>query len=148
MEFFIFLMAEVGLGRFSRNYPVGKKTLNREEFVILLKNSFSFLKLGQFKNSILFKIFAKIDKNQDGFITYDEYLDWVKRFLAVLNYYGDEFWVEEDDEDVNKEDAYDALPEAPKSKHCVKFIFSDYAFARQVRLRVYELLVKYDEDQN
>jgi len=91
---FIFLMAQIGLGRFSKNYSVGKKTLNRDEFVILLKTTFSFLKLSQFKNSILYKIFNKIDKNQDGWITYDEYLDWVSRFLAVLDYYGDEFWVE------------------------------------------------------
>lgn len=87
-------MAECGLGRFSRNYPAGKKTLKWEEFVILLKNTFAFLRLAQFKNTILFKIFVKIDKNQDGLITFDDYLDWVRRFLAVVNYYGSEFWVE------------------------------------------------------
>jgi len=27
-------------------------------------------------------------------------LDWVKRFLAVLKYFGDEFWVSPDD-DIN-----------------------------------------------
>jgi hypothetical protein len=73
--------------------------------------------LSQFKNTILYKLFLRIDKNQRGYITYDEYLDWVRRFLAVVQYYGDEFWVEEDDYDVNKDDAYDALPEDPKSKH-------------------------------
>jgi hypothetical protein len=45
--------------------------------------------------------------------------------------------VEEDDYDVNKDDAYDALPEDPKSKHWIKFTFSDYTFAKQVRLKVY-----------
>jgi len=57
--------------------------------------------------------------------------------LAVFQYYGSEFWVEEDDYDINKDDAYDALPEDPKSKNWIKFTFSDCAFAKQVRLRVY-----------
>lgn len=68
---FIFLIAELGLSRFSTNNSSSKKTLNRDEFVILLKNTFSFIKLGAFKNSILWKIFAKIDKNNDGLISYD-----------------------------------------------------------------------------
>ena len=60
---------------------------------MVLVNSFTFAKLSKFKKSILYKIFDKIDKNHDGLITFDEYLDWVKRFLAVLKYFGDEFYV-------------------------------------------------------
>jgi len=145
---FIFLIAELGLSRFSSNNSSSKKTLNRDEFVILLKNTFSFIKLGAFKNSILWKIFAKIDKNNDGLISYDEYLDWVKRFLAVLNYYGDEFWVEEDDEDKDNSDPFEKPPMDVKPKNYIQFSFSDYTFAKQVRLRVYELLVEFDFDKN
>ena len=96
-EHFIFVIAELGLSRYCRNNQVGKKTINCEEFILIVINSFEFAKLSKFRASILCKIFAKIDKNCDGLITLDEYLDWVKRFLAVLKYFGDEFWVNEDD---------------------------------------------------
>lgn len=144
---FILLIAELGLSRYSSNNSSAKKTLNKDEFCILLKNSFSFLKLGQFKNSFLYKIFAKIDKNNDGLISYDEYLDWVRRFLAVLNYYGDEFWVEDDDVD-SKEDLFDRPPEPVKSKTIIQFKFSDYEFAIAVRKKVFKILLEYDADQN
>lgn len=85
-EKFIYLIAEVGLSRFATNSHPSKRTLNCSEFIILLKNTFSFLKLDNFKNSILEKIFARIDKNQDGLISYEDYLDWVKRFLASSNF--------------------------------------------------------------
>lgn len=107
------------------------------------------MRLDTFKVSILYKIFAKIDKNQDGLITYDEYLDWVKRFLCVWQYFGDEFYVEEDDEDLDPSDPYEKPPEPVKPKTSgVQFVFSDYTFAKQVRARVYELLVPYDADKN
>ena len=93
----IYLIAELGLSRYSRNNSICKKTLNRDEFVIVLRNTFKFAKLDKFKVSILYKIFAKIDKNIDGLISFEEYLNWVKRFLAVLKYFGDEFYVLEDD---------------------------------------------------
>ncbi len=39
--------------------------------VIVIRNSFAFSKLDKFKTAILYKIFAKIDKNNDGLITFD-----------------------------------------------------------------------------
>jgi|688.fasta_scaffold275624_1 Ca2+-binding EF-hand superfamily protein len=42
------------------------------------------MNLGRFKDSILYKIFERIDKNNDGWITYKEYMDWAKRFLAMV----------------------------------------------------------------
>ena len=146
---FIYLVAELGLSRFAKNRPSSKKTITRDEFVLLLRNSFSFLRLDTFKVSILYKIFAKIDKNNDGLISYDEYLDWVKRFLCVWAYFGDEFYVEEDDYDLDDSDPYEKPPEPVKPKTTgVQFSFSDFSFAQRVRERVYELLVKYDADQN
>lgn len=85
---FIYLISELGISRYAKNNPIGKKNLNKDEFVKVLKNTFSFLKLDSFKNSILYSIFGKIDKDQDGLISFDQYLDWVKRFLAVLHYFG------------------------------------------------------------
>ena len=149
-EHFIFLIAELGLSRYARNNKLGKKMINCDEFIVILRNSFEFAKLAKFRTSILCKIFAKIDKNNDGLISFDEYLDWVKRFLAVLKYYGDEFWVPEDDADDN-DDGFDkdvAPPPAPIDRNKVQFVFSDYSFARKVRQRVLECLIPYDVDKN
>jgi len=135
----------MGLARYSRNNPISKKTLNRDEFILVLKNSYIFAKLDKFKQVILYKIFAKIDKNNDGLITFEEYLDWVKRFLAVVRYFGDEFYVSEDDYELDNSDPVEA---EPVPMYHVKFVFSDYTFSKQVRARVYELLVPYDADRN
>jgi hypothetical protein len=86
---FIYLIGELGLSKFAINRQSSKRNLNKDEFARLLKNSYSFLNLNNFKDSILHKIFAKIDKNHDGLISYDDYLDWVKRFLAAEKYTGD-----------------------------------------------------------
>ena len=135
-ENFILLIAELGLSRYSSNNP-GKKGLNRDEFILLLINTFGFARLQKFRKSILYKIFSKIDKNQDGLITFEEYLDWVRRFLAVLKYFGDEFYVEEDDWDLDSSDPFEKdhtpIPPAPKPSQKIVFVFSSYLFAKQVR---------------
>lgn len=86
---FIYLIGQLGLSKFAINRQSSRRSLNKDEFVRLLRSSYSFLNLDTFKTSILHKIFAKIDKNNDGLISYDEYLDWVRRFLSVDKYYGD-----------------------------------------------------------
>ena len=120
--------------------------MNRDEFILILKNSYIFAKLDKYKQAILYKIFAKIDKNNDGLITFEEYLDWVKRFLAVVRYFGDEFYVAEDDDELDRSDPFEP-DHTPVNNH-TKFVFSDYNFSKQVRARVYELLVPYDFDRN
>ena len=95
--YFIYLVCELGLSQYAKNNPHSNKTLNKEEFVRLLKNTFAFIRLENFKKSILYKIFEKIDTNNDGLISFEEYLLWVKNFLCVLRYFGDQYYVPEDD---------------------------------------------------
>lgn len=66
----------------------------------MFKNTYNFLSIGRIKLSFLYLVFGIIDKNKDGIINYEEYLDWIRRFLSVLKYYGDEFYFREDDIDI------------------------------------------------
>ncbi len=68
---FIYLMAELGLSRYSQNHSLSKKTLNKDEFVILFKNSFKVFDVARIRAEFLWKIFAKIDKNNDGLISFE-----------------------------------------------------------------------------
>lgn len=109
---FIYLVAELGLSRYSRYHNISKKVLNKDEFVILFRNSFKTFEVARIRADFLWKVFGKIDKNNDGLISFDEYLDWVKRFLSVLKYFGDEFWVTPDD-DINSGFDYFLIKEKP-----------------------------------
>ena len=42
---FLYLVAELGLTRFAENHPNSKKTLNKDEFLLLLRNTFKFLSI-------------------------------------------------------------------------------------------------------
>jgi Ca2+-binding EF-hand superfamily protein len=57
--------------------------------VILFKNTYKFLGVSKIKDEFLWLHFAKIDKNHDGLISFEEYLDWIRRFIAVVQYFGD-----------------------------------------------------------
>jgi hypothetical protein len=74
----------------------------------------------------------------------------VKRFLAVENYYGDEFYVPEDDEDNKESSSYDKDPPVvkPPLVNNSSFNFSDYEFARYVRSRVLAALAPFDNNNN
>jgi len=152
---FIYLVAQLGLSRYSRNHNITKKVLDKDEFVILFRNSFKVFEVSRIRPEFLWKVFAKIDKNNDGLITFDEYLDWVKRFLAVLKYFGEEFWVYPDD-DMNSgldnfliKEKPVVEPIKPKEKFSyIKFNFSNYDFAIQVRKRMFECLTPFDKNRD
>lgn len=44
------------------------------------------------------KLFGTVDLNQDGTITYEEYILWVQNYLAVPELYGGAYYIPEDDE--------------------------------------------------
>jgi hypothetical protein len=46
---FIYLVGELGLSRYSRNHSVAKKVLNKDEFVILFRNSFKAFEVARIR---------------------------------------------------------------------------------------------------
>ncbi len=68
---FIYLVAELGLSRYSSNHGVTTKTLNKDQFVVLFKNSFRAFDVSRIRADFLHKVFAKIDKNNDGLISFE-----------------------------------------------------------------------------
>ncbi len=42
---FIYLVGELGLSRFQKNHPSLKRTINKDEFAIILCNTFKFLSI-------------------------------------------------------------------------------------------------------
>jgi Ca2+-binding EF-hand superfamily protein len=79
----------------------------------------------------------------------------VKRFLAVLKYFGDEFWVYPDD-DVNsgldnfliKEKPVVEQVKAKERYSYIKFQFSNYDFAIEVRKRMLQALTPFDKNRD
>lgn len=56
----------------------------------------------------------------------------------MVKYFGDEFYVPEDDDELDRSDPIEAeLPPPDIDRNTLQFVFSDYTFARQVRARVY-----------
>lgn len=111
------------------------------------------MSIGRVKKSLLLKIFAKIDTNHDGLITIAEDLNWVRKYLAASENRGDEYYLEEDDEDIPGGDIFEAesalsvLPSKKASK-LIKFNFSNYDLSDTVRKRVWDELIKFDKNHD
>lgn len=132
--------------------------MNVEEFLVLFRNTFKFVNIDKVKRTILVLIFGLIDKNHDGLISLKEYLDWVKRFLAVDLNRGEEFYLKEDDESIEGGDIFESetplviLPDPQEKKttsyRLKKFTFSNYDLSDLVRKRVWELLIPFDKNKD
>lgn len=58
-----------------------------------MENSFPFADFAALKREAMDKLFGTIDLNKDGTITYEEYMLWVKNYLAVSDLYGDGYYI-------------------------------------------------------
>jgi hypothetical protein len=136
--FFIICLAKLGLSKFARHHPK-KRTLTRDEFILLFKRSFNILGAQRISDKLLSLFFSAIDTNHDGLITYGEYLEWVIKFLAVLHYFGTLRLLE----DTPPDSLGMILPESALVSNAIyvtRFKFSNLDLARRARLRTLQLI--------
>jgi len=156
---FLRYLADLGLSKWSLQHPHGERKLEFADFLTLFRNSFACLQAHRVSERLLRKFFNLIDANHDGWISFAEYLQWVKNFLSVLVYNGVEYYFEEDDEALALGNGW-ILEEIVVSKPPVvipvtstvviqcPFKFSNHDLARRVRAHMYILLEKFDLDKN
>lgn len=153
---FIYLVAELGLSRFQKGHSNSKKSINFEEFYLIFKNTFMFLGVGRIRMQILQLIFIKIDSNNDGLISFEEYLEWIRKYLAVDINSGERYYIKEDDDalkgtgDIFEIEAPLAvLPDKPqRATSKVKFNFTNYDLAKLVRGTVWTMLIPFDANKD
>jgi Ca2+-binding EF-hand superfamily protein len=73
---------------------------------MLIRKTFKFVSIRKIKKNIFLRIFAKIDTNNDGLISINSYLDWIKRYLSVEINRGEEYYLTQDDANI---EGYDII---------------------------------------
>lgn len=120
--------------------------------MLVFRSSYYMLNVDRVSNRLLWRFFDKIDTNKDGLISFAEYLDWVKKFLAVKAYYGLQYYIEEDDADLpigaDMILTEEQLALSKKQKFLNPFKFSNLDLARRARKRTLELIELFDTNKN
>lgn len=98
--YFVEHVGNLGLSLLLSKNPGMRKLLNRDQFVQLFRSSFSFLSVSRIKDELLWGFFTVIDTDRDGYISFDQYIIWLKDFLCPSNYRGDTYYFELDDADL------------------------------------------------
>lgn len=149
--FFIVHAGELGLSKFAKQHP-NQRTLTLDEFILLFRASYYMLNVDRVSSRLLGHFFHKIDTNKDGQISFGEYLDWVKNFLAVRSYSGLQYYIEEDDADLPIGADFiltdEQLALIKKQRYFNPFKFSSLDLARRARKRTLELIEQFDVNQN
>jgi Ca2+-binding EF-hand superfamily protein len=69
--------AEIALQRFHFQQKLGKNSLTNQEFKLIFRQAYHFLKTLNKTDELLNIIFAELDSNHDGLVTYKEFMTWV-----------------------------------------------------------------------
>ncbi len=106
--------------------------------------------MDQFVTEYHLPMFKTIDYDGNGVITYEEYQYFVSGFLAHHQYYGERYLVKSDDMDEVPEGPVYQLPPDPVQPriNSVHFSFSSNKFAVEVRQKIYDIVSKYDINQD
>lgn len=99
--YFVEHVGNLGLSLLLSKNPGMRKRLNRDQFVQLFRSSFAFLTISRVHDELLWGFFTVIDTDRDGFISFEQYILWLKDFLSPSNYRGDIYYFELDDADLS-----------------------------------------------
>lgn len=75
--FILIHSAEIALQRFHLQQVLGKSSLTNQEFKLIFHEAYHFLKTLHTNEEVLNSIFAELDRNRDGLVTYKEFMTWV-----------------------------------------------------------------------
>lgn len=149
-SFFIIQLADLGLSKFSKQHP-SKRSLTKDEFVLVFIESYALLDSYRITNQLLYGFFEKIDTNHDGLISFSEYNEWIRSFLAITNYTFEEYYFELDDENLPQGNhailGINQLLEKYKTEE-FEFNFSSLDLARRARANCLRLIEKYDVNKD
>ena len=152
--YFVEHVGNLGISDFLSNHPPGKKTINRDEFVRLFRHSFYFLNVSRIQDELLWGHFAKIDTDNDGLITFDQYIEWLKSFLCPAAFNTDSYYFELDDAALGLGNGLITteivVPKKDLSSlsKLTKVSFSDLTLAKDTRANLMKLLHRFDKNQN
>ena len=151
---FLRYLADLGLSRWSLQHPHGERRFQFGDFLIVFRNSFSVLQSHRVSERLLRKFFVKIDTDNDGWISFAQYLQWVKYFLSVVVYNHLDFYIEEDDEALDggkgwiTDETDKVVSPVPASNIVCPYKFSNHDLARRVRAHLFALIAKFDLNKN
>lgn len=75
--FILIHSAEIALQRFHFQQPIGKNSLTSQEFRLIFREAYHFLKTLDKSDTLLNTIFNELDTNHDGLVAYKEFMTWV-----------------------------------------------------------------------
>ena len=148
---FIQHVCNLGISFFLINYMPGKGFVERDEFTTLFRSSFPFLKVARVKEELMWGFFNQIDTDNDGWISFDEYLQWVKSFLCPVTFETDSFYFELDDMSLPSGNGLITGDiEQPKKEvaKLTKYKFTSVELAKRTRNNLLTLLMRFDKNQN
>lgn len=99
--YFVEHVGNLGLSLLVSRNPSARRLLNRDQFIQLFRSSFAFLNVSRIQDELLWGFFAVIDTDRDGYITFEQYILWLKDFLSPASYRGDIYYFELDDADLS-----------------------------------------------
>jgi Ca2+-binding EF-hand superfamily protein len=75
--FILIHAGEIALQRFHFQQVLGKNSLSNQEFKLVFREAYHFLRTLNKTDQLLNVIFGELDTNNDGFITYKEFMTWI-----------------------------------------------------------------------
>lgn len=73
---------EIALQRFHYQQVLGKTSLSKTQLKLVFREAYKFLKTIDKEDDILDWVFAELDTDKDGFVTYQQYLTWIENVIS------------------------------------------------------------------